>query len=45
MDRYNGREIGSRLARSVFDIYDPNASTTNAENVEQIDELPLFYLP
>ena len=26
MDRYNGREIGSRLARSVFDIYDPNAS-------------------
>ena len=25
MDRYNGREIGSRLARSVFDIYDPNA--------------------
>ena len=23
MDRYNGREMGSRLARSVFDIYDP----------------------
>lgn len=22
MDRYNGREMGSRLARSVFDIYD-----------------------
>lgn len=26
MDRYNGREMGSRLARSVFDIYDPNAA-------------------
>jgi len=25
MDRYNGREMGSRLARSVFDIYDPSA--------------------
>jgi len=25
MDRYNGREMGSRLARSVFDIYDSNA--------------------
>ena len=23
MDRYNGREMGSRLARSVFDLYDP----------------------
>lgn len=28
MDRYNGREMGSRLARSVFDIHDPN----NPEN-------------
>ena len=26
MDRYNGREMGSRLARSVFDIYDPTIS-------------------
>jgi len=25
MDRYNGREMGSRLARSVFDIYDPQS--------------------
>lgn len=24
MDRYNGREMGSRLARSVFDIHDPH---------------------
>jgi hypothetical protein len=40
MDRYNGREIGSRLARSVFDIYDPNGAADNQE-----DELPLFYLP
>ena len=23
MDRYNGREMGSRLANSVFDLYDP----------------------
>ena len=45
MDRYNGREIGSRLARSVFDIYDPNASQSNPNNMEQGDELPLFYLP
>jgi hypothetical protein len=44
MDRYNGREIGSRLARSVFDIYDSNAAA-NAEQMEQVDELPLFYLP
>ena len=38
MDRYNGREMGSRLARSVFDIYDSQA------NLEE-DELPCFYLP
>ena len=25
LDRYNGREMGSRLARSVFDIYDSQA--------------------
>lgn len=42
MDRYNGREMGSRLARSVFDIYDPNI---NANNPEEVEELPLFYLP
>jgi hypothetical protein len=29
MDRYNGREMGSRLARSVFDIYDPASATNN----------------
>jgi len=40
MDRYNGREMGSRLARSVFDIYDSQA---NQEGLE--DELPSFYLP
>ena len=40
MDRYNGREMGSRLARSVFDIYDSQA---NPEGME--DELPSFYLP
>lgn len=45
MDRYNGREIGSRLARSVFDIYDPNAVSNMNENMEEADELPLFYLP
>lgn len=45
MDRYNGREIGSRLARSVFDIYDPNALGNSADNMKESDELPLFYLP
>jgi hypothetical protein len=44
MDRYNGREMGSRLARSVFDIYDPNAAV-NAQHQEEFEELPLFYLP
>lgn len=29
MDRYNGREMGSRLARSIFDIYDPKAGFNN----------------
>jgi hypothetical protein len=42
MDRYNGREMGSRLARSIFDIYDPKAGF-NGE--EQGEELPLFFLP
>ena len=40
MDRYNGREMGSRLARSVFDIYDSNAQQEGME-----EELPSFYLP
>lgn len=43
MDRYNGREMGSRLARSVFDLYDPQAQMElMARNTE---ELPLFYIP
>lgn len=41
MDRYNGREIGSRLARSVFDLYDSHA---NFEDQKE-EELPIFYLP
>jgi hypothetical protein len=40
MDRYNGREMGSRLARSVFDIYDSQANLDGME-----EELPSFYLP
>jgi len=40
MDRYNGREMGSRLARCVFDIYDSQA---NPEGMDE--ELPSFYLP
>jgi len=40
MDRYNGREMGSRLARSVFDIYDSQANQDGME-----EELPTFYLP
>ena len=39
LDRYNGREMGSRLAKSVFDKYDATAM----EGIE--DELPSFYLP
>lgn len=39
MDRYNGREMGARLARSVFDIYDSQA------NLDGEDNLPTFYLP
>jgi hypothetical protein len=39
MDRYNGREMGARLARSVFDIYDSQA------NLDGEESLPTFYLP
>jgi len=42
MDRYNGREMGSRLARSIFDIYDPK---TGFYNEHENEELPLFFLP
>jgi len=42
MDRYNGREMGSRLARSIFDIYDPKAGFNNEAETQ---ELPLFFLP
>lgn len=44
MDRYNGREMGSRLARSVFDIYDPSLGTGNDPSSLE-EELPTFYLP
>ena len=44
MDRYNGREMGSRLAKSVFDIYDPSAAGHNDPSSIE-DELPSFYLP
>jgi hypothetical protein len=44
MDRYNGREMGSRLARSVFDIYDPSLGHA-ADPSSMEDELPTFYLP
>jgi hypothetical protein len=44
MDRYNGREMGSRLARSVFDIYDPSLGNA-ADPSSMEDELPTFYLP
>jgi hypothetical protein len=38
MDRYNGREMGSRLARSVFDIYDSQAN-------QEEEEIPCFFMP
>lgn len=38
LDRYNGREMGSRMARSIFDVYDPQAN-------QDEDFLPYFYLP
>jgi hypothetical protein len=44
MDRYNGREMGSRLAKSVFDIYDPTIAN-QGEPSSLEDELPTFYLP
>ena len=47
MDRFNGREMGSRLAKSVFDIYDPslggNQGSGDKSTVDE--ELPTFYLP
>lgn len=43
MDRYNGREMGSRLAKSVFEIYDPAIGGSDPSSLE--DELPTFYLP
>lgn len=46
MDRYNGREMGSRLARSVFDIYDPSLGNHNpADPSSMQDDLPTFFLP
>lgn len=36
--------MGSRLARCVFDIYDPSAATAGAAEGGS-DELPTFYLP
>lgn len=45
MDRYNGREMGSRLARSIFDIYDPHAPSNRPDASQFEEELPLFYLP
>lgn len=44
MDRYNGREMGSRLARSVFDIHDPSNPENDMSNA-QVEEIPLFFLP
>jgi hypothetical protein len=40
MDRYNGREMGARLARSVFDIYDPQSGQNTEENFGLNSELP-----
>jgi hypothetical protein len=46
LDRYNGREMGSRLARSVFDIYDPAVSAASQEQSSMAEEeLPSFFLP
>ena len=44
MDRYNGREMGSRLARSVFDLYDPQTHASDVYNRAK-EELPMFYVP
>ena len=46
LDRYNGREMGSRLARSVFDIYDPAVAAASQEQSSLTEEeLPSFFLP
>jgi len=46
LDRYNGREMGSRLARSVFEIYDPAVSAASQEQSSLTEEeLPSFFLP
>lgn len=46
LDRYNGREMGSRLARSVFDIYDPSISAAAQEQSSlSEEEIPNFFLP
>ena len=45
MDRYNGREMGSRLARSVFDIHDPHQAGQIDQSQQDGEELPLFFLP
>jgi len=46
LDRYNGREMGSRLARSVFDIYDPAVAAASHEQSSLTEEeLPSFFLP
>jgi hypothetical protein len=46
LDRYNGREMGSRLARAVFDIYDPAVSAASQEHSSMTEEeLPSFFLP
>jgi hypothetical protein len=37
--------MGSRLARSVFDIYDPNLRQGVPDPSALDDELPTFYLP
>jgi hypothetical protein len=37
--------MGSRLARSVFDIYDPSLGSQGNEPSSLEDELPTFYLP
>ena len=44
LDRYNGREIGSHLARAVFDIQDPTLAGGEQSSVYE-EELPIFYLP
>ena len=46
LDRYNGREMSSRLARSVLDIYDLAVSAASQDQSSQSEEnLPSFFLP